>query len=310
MIVDVASAAELQDLGARAVDLACAEDGWQVELRLAPGRYDGVPVVLGTYAPHLRRLIMRAADPDDPPRLTDLNLRLCAADVALHDLVIGPTRSGLPVVALVGDRVAMQGCTLTGSSLRAEPGSSLVQFVARGEDVPTAAVVNCWFVDNRAPPGCAVIALEGHRRGFELVEVTGTAFVANRAPCAVLQRAVRVDFASCVTIPAPGAPPDDVFLDLAALDAVATFEDCLLAWSQLDRLVADAGTQASPAVRIARSVLAFTGPDMANVQLDGVTFAAPAPEGLGAALRVAEQAASARSLDLATLASALGIGAP
>jgi hypothetical protein len=308
MIVDVASAAELQDAGAQAVDRARNDGDRQVDLRLAPGRYDGCPVVLGSDGPPLRTLVMRAADPDDPPRLADLSIRLRAEHVRMEHLVVGPSVRSLPIVALDAGRVEMHGCAMISCLLDAPPGGVLVKLVASGDEPACATIEHCWFVGNRAPgPGCALIGLDGHQRGFANVAFDATVFVANDAEVAILQRAVAVRLTRCLVVAAPDGGAGDVFLALTAPDATAAFEDCLLAWSSAGGLVAPAVGCSGAEVRIRRCVLTGAPDAGTAVELDDVTFTSATHDPLALLGVAMTDAARGRPPDLSRLASALGL---
>jgi hypothetical protein len=302
VIVEAASAAELQDLGARAIDELRSGEG-DLELRLAPGRYEGVPIGLGTVGPAIGRLILRAADPDRPPDLSDLTIRLRAEHVGLEHLVIAATRRAMPIVALEGHRVEMRRCAMVGCHLEGPPGGRLVELIASG-DGATATLEDCWFVDNHAPGhGLALIAADGYRAPFTRVELTGVAWVANDVSVTLAPRAETVWLTRCLAVAARDGADDAILLALAAPGTTATFDGCLLDWTAVAGLVAPW----SDGARIRRSILACApGPD-SHIELDETTFAPPSPDPQRAILDARAAASRAARPDLRRLAAALGI---
>jgi hypothetical protein len=300
VIIEVTSASELQELGSRAISEVGNNGRRELELRLAPGRYEGVPIELGAAGSELGRLTLRATDPDRPPQLSDLSLRLRAEHVRLEQLVISATRRALPILAVEGRRVELRRCAIVGCRLESPPGGRLVELVASpGASAATATLQDCWFVDDHAPDhGTALIASEGHA----LVELDRVAFVANHAGVTLAPRAATVRLNRCL---AAAAGADAVFLALTAPDARATLDRCVLAWPAAGRLVAT--TRDGAVARVSRSTLAGEpGPD-APIELSDAMFVAP-PVDLEAVIRAARDAAlQAARPDLRRLAAALGI---
>jgi hypothetical protein len=221
VIVDVANARELQELGARAIDRTLEIGRRELELRLAPGSYSGVPIELGSTGPALGRLTLRAADVDDPPQFSDLSLRLRAEHVRLEHLVFSATRRELPIIALEGRRVELHRCAVVGCRLDSPPGGRLIELAGPGAAGATATLRDCWFVDDHAPgEGTVLIAAEG----YDHVELAGVAFVGNDARVTLAPRAATVRLDRCLATQAA----DDAVLLATAPDTIATLESCVL----------------------------------------------------------------------------------
>ena len=306
-IIDVATTRELQQFGARAIERARA-GGDSVELQLAPGCFEGAAIALGTEGDLVPRLVVRAADPHDPPRLEDVTLHLRARHVIVEGLAIGPQRAAVPILVLEGADVQMRRCALTGCYLDAPPGGSLVDLVAVGDGDAVASLEDCWLVDNDAPErGLAILSADGRPAGFAHLELTRVAFIANRAPVTVLPRATDVRIAGCVVVAPADTPFDGILLAVTTPDIRVAFDGCILAWPDIAALVSPSCEHTGPAARITRSVLACPPGVSEALDLEGVTHATHRIDVAAIRRYAIEQLARADAPELGLLAAAIGI---
>lgn len=234
-----------------------------LDLAFAPGQYTRLALNLsdaGGGRPV--RLVLRAADPANPPVFSGHSIHLASDAIELAHLIVRDTVLGMSVLDLrVQSTLVVRGCAFIGNGSSANPGCELFSFGAQTARA-TAEIRDCWFIRNRTlhqNPLLALNALPPSR--FARVRLDHVAFLDNALTFVIVPYATQaLDISRCVLSPAAEAAEPPVLAAINSTDTTLMVDRSLLIGHSLPTLVTRwSSTQPSPAafpaVRFARSAV-------------------------------------------------------
>jgi hypothetical protein len=215
-----------------------------LEVLLAPGDYRSASFTVGDPLEQRRvDVVVRGADPDRPPLLTDLSLSLTGDQVRLENLIVSRRIDHLPIVCVTAGRsLTIDRCAFIGNQVRMPPEGRLVELVAANpRGATTATIRQSWFIRNWAMESQALLGCEtAPPYHFDQVVFDRVAFLDNQAAVGIVPHATAaVQFAQCVVVQADADAdtPPGVLAAVTSPGTRLTIDHSLLVADDLEHVV-------------------------------------------------------------------------
>jgi hypothetical protein len=264
-----------------------------LEVVLAPGEYHGASFTIGD--PLDQRpvdVVVRGADPDRPPQLTNLSLSVTGDQVRLENLIVSRRIDDLPIVCVTAGRsLTIDRCAFINNQVRMPPEGRLVELVAANPTGPTTATIRqSWFIRNWAMESQALLGCETQPPyHFDQIVFDSVAFLDNHAAVGLVPHATgAVQFTRCVVVqPDSNADKPVVLAAVTSPGTRLTIDHCLLVADDLEHVVTrwsarHPSASAYQPVSINNSVVALRHEPWAGglpegISLDGTQVGSAAP---------------------------------